>query len=161
VTAEPRSASAVFGAYNQVLENHGLTPFPDGAFGRVRSHFMRIAKFCHEHKIDPERWIRARHEAVGWRMRLPLKQLASASPAFMAKFMDFGADLQAEAIHQESMVSVADHGWSELRVFSEQLKQALGNDPALCLSAAETAYHPESQWCDGCLHQRTCRVRSR
>ena len=156
------NAQALFTLYNDLMIENGLDPMPDRWFRSSAESFQRLGAYCADRGFDPERWIRAKHAATGWRFRIGPKKLAHATAAFIAKYRDFGNQIQGEAQHQAQMVGAAeaDTPWtSELIVLAEAAKRTYWMDKEACRTFAPTftgGYHPESKFCNGCPEAQAC-----
>ncbi len=162
--------TALIVLYNAVLESNGLTRPRTQGIGEVQAARKFLA-WCAVEGVDPERWIRARHDAIGYRRRIRLKQMASAK--FLPKFMAWGDGKQAAQVAQERIalevidLTEADPGVTPL---TEAMKRTLADSPEICAVDQELTggWHPRSEWCRGCravdfckaqLNSRVLRVR--
>lgn len=112
-------------------------------------------RFCAEHAIDPERWIVARHDAMGWKARVALAELHRVSDNYMAHFQTWGDSRAAEATR-----TVEPEDLDRPGPYAEALKATYAADPALCMVQPETrGWHPGSDWCRACPEAERCRRR--
>lgn len=86
----------VFSTYNRAMTEHGLVPYQK--YSTHRSTCERFVAWCEKRHIDPVRWLLARHEAIQWRYKVPLKSLHS--DRFLEKFREWGDAKQAVSIGQ-------------------------------------------------------------
>lgn len=112
-------------------------------------------RFCAENAIDPERWIVARHEALGWARRLGLKDLGHVGPNFLDHFRTWGDTRAMDA--QRAVQPVED--FDRLSTYAEQLK-ARCTDREVCMVLPDTrGWNPASAWCEKCELATRCRSR--
>lgn len=154
------SAQGLFDAYNELMLLNGLEPYPEGWYRNMRASFTALIAWCAERDIDPQRWVMAKHRAIGWRFRLSPKKLVKASDKFIAEFRAWREMHQADEEGQIAMLgSAIDDGTNgEMGYLSEALKRTFAGEPDTCLTAPETGWHPESRWCGACPHTGVCRV---
>ena len=141
----------LIGIYIHVLEAHGLTR-PRSLGRRVYEQAVRFLRWCTENQVDPERYIRARHDAIKWKHRIPLDRLAS--PKFLIKFREWGDDKQAEEVSQDRLAAKAVRG-ERSRYLAEAVRRTM--PPKLCRHDPWTWYDPESPTCTQCVER--CDVR--
>ena len=133
----------------------GSRVFPRKATATATAQCVGFLKWCATHGIDPERFIRARHDAVGWRFRIPLDRLHQVGQAFVDNFTEWGDGKQAETQLNEDLSSIVVHDTNrnaEITVLSEQAKTTFKDTPWLCLLSSDITlgWNPASQWCRGC-----------
>lgn len=140
----------VLACYRRVLTTHGLQP-PRRVTPKAVRDATAFLRWCTARQVDPERYLRARHEALGWSRRIPLDRLGSEK--FLLTFRQWGDQHQAHQVGQDrltaSMVESISH-----RVLSERMRRAL--PPDLCLSDPWTDYDPASGTCTGCPVRGVC-----
>lgn len=114
-------------------------------------------RFCVAQGFDPERFILARHEAIGWRARVPLRELPNVGDNFLDHFRTWGDAAQVDAVRVVEPVEDLD----QLGTYAEQLKalHAAGSRET-CMYLPDTrGWHPDSVWCQGCPLADPCRLR--
>ena len=167
MTTDP---ATILSIYNRVLTANGLaakpmskTPRKGGRKVVMRESLIEFGQWCVDNGVDPERWVRARHDAIGFRHRISIENLAS--PKFLPKFRDFGDDLQHEAQGQDRMAqAVVDDvpiDSDDLRFLSESLKRAYSMDPELCAMSQDLTggWNPKSEWCRSCSAVGDCKAK--
>lgn len=152
----------VWNAYNRALISGGLKPLPPYWYGRLRNHFAELGDFCESKGIDPERWVRAKHEAIGWRFRVKVTQLSNASEAFLGNYLAWGSNVQAEAQSQEEIaasVVLDGPGADGLTILGEAVKRRFAASPEVCLVSEDLTrgWHAQSSWCQSCPLAMQCR----
>lgn len=146
----------VFDAYNAVHVEAGLQPIPDYRYPMLRRAFMEFVEFCESNAIDPERWMRAKLDAGKGRFRLKVTELSRHTPAFMAKFVEFGDARQAEAQSQTRIAAsgVTDTS-SDVTYLAEAMRRAYRDRPAMCeIFAGYSADSPVCLSCRACVGVR-------
>ena len=73
----------------------GARVFPRRLTSSALAQSADFLRWSQAEGIDPERLIRARHDATGWRFRIPLARLHLVAPGFLDKFREWGDDRQA------------------------------------------------------------------
>lgn len=120
---------------------------------REATTFLR---FCQEQAVDPERWIVARHEALGWKARLALKDLHHVGDNYLDHFKTWGDARAVEATRTVQPIEDYD----ALAPFAEQLKATYAHASDLCMVTPDTrGWHPASTWCQRCPQAEACRRR--
>lgn len=157
---------AVLRAYNEVMVEGGLptvkmrrTPRK----GEKQALYDQLTAFwvwCVARDVDPKRWIRARHEAIGFKRRLPVWKLRSEK--FLIKFRHFGDEKQAAAEEQlraaARAVDDVDWGGAELRHLWEAMKQVIAGTVECAVDTDLTGgWNPCSKWCRDCVIAVECR----
>ncbi len=114
-------------------------------------------RFCVDNGFDPERFIIERHETLGWRTRIPLKELAHVSENTLDHFRAWGEARAAETTRAVAPVEDFD----QLAAYPEQLKARYALGPRdLCMVTPDTrGWHPASKWCQLCTVADACRRR--
>ena len=93
----------VFTAYNRAMTDHGLVPYQ--SYSKHRSSCEKFVAWCLEYDVDPIRWLLARHEAIQWLRKVPLKSLHS--DRFLDKFREWGDSQQAAKMGQDRLAKSA------------------------------------------------------
>jgi len=123
-----------------------------------------VLTFCAAHGIDPERWVRAKHDAIGWRFRVKLTHLTRSTPRFMENFQSWGDDRQAGEIQQERFVSACeddDDRTTEVIPLYEQAKAVFVSVREVCQGSSRAltgGWHPRSRWCGDCPRAAGCKA---
>ena len=150
-------------AYNRATARAlkpGQRPLTQSA-KKTRRDAAAFLAWCSSESVDPVRLIMARHEAIRWRVRVPLASMKQASPAFLAKFRDWGESVQGEAqsqarIARQARTEPAHH--HKATILGESLKAAMAQDPNVCLASPETGgWVADSAWCGACPVAPDCR----
>lgn len=156
----------VLWAYNAVMAEAGL-PALDMRQTRRKgdklTRYEQLAQFaawCGENGVDPRRYIRARHEAIGYKHRIAVKSLRSDS--FLKSFRRFGNDRQAafegQLRVQAAVVDDSDHRGGELRELWELMKRRIAGTVECAIDTDMTGgWNPRSPWCRDCALADECR----
>jgi len=141
----------------------GLRVFPRKVTTNALAQCEGFLKFCDSNSIDPDRFIRARHDATGWRFRVSLARLYQVQPGFLAKFREFGDDKQASTQLAEKLATTVVEDTdrrSTLTVLSESAKAEFAATPEVCLASHDITlgWHPQSVWCRACALAVDCRT---
>jgi hypothetical protein len=146
--------------YNRVVTGNGLAQKPLSR--SMRAELSEFAAWCVKWQVDPERYILARHDAVGYRHRIAIGSLASAK--FLARFKGFGDDRQAAAMEQDRLALQVeddhDRGGVELRSLWEQMKRTYALDRPMCRASSDVTggWNPRSKHCRECPEAPACRA---
>ncbi len=150
--------------YNRITARFcdGARVFPRKPTKPAMEQCKAFLAWCSVEKVNPERFVRARHDATGWRFRVPIVRLPVVSDAFVDKFREWGDDKQAAVQMDERLASivVADTNRArELTTLSERAKSEFVDAPQLCRLSADITlgYHPASEWCQRCQLSKPCR----
>lgn len=148
--------------YNRVLKSGGLPARICSA--RVVRQAGEFLFWCDRNGVDPERYIRARHDSIGFKNRIPINRLASYR--FLEKFRQFGDAKQAHEVAQDNLaVTVVPDRAAES--FAEALRASHGQYRHMaefresCLIDVSTWYNEQSVWCLSCDLNVECRRRAR
>lgn len=138
--------------YNRVIEPRGLKRYPH--ISKAMGHAIReFLTWCEVRSVDPERWIRARHEAQGFRRRIRFGQLRSEK--FLPKFREWGDQHQAgQAMQHRLSKQAIDGGYSRYGYLAETIKRS--TVPEVCIHDAMTIYSSESKTCGSCRLRVQC-----
>ena len=139
----------------------GARVFPRKVTATSLAQCSGYLEWCRASAVDPERFIRARHDATGWRFRIPLARLYQVSDGFIEKFKDWGDGKQVETQINEHLATivVADTDCkTELTALSERAKAEFAQTPEVCLLSPDMTlgHHPESVWCVQCRLAAEC-----
>jgi len=125
----------------------------------VAEKFIGWAK---RNEVDSRHWIIARHDAIKWRRRIPLKDLHRVGDGFLESYQSWMAGrlsaLDQEVSDRKSVVADTSRV-SKLTVLGESAKEAFANDRFTCLGSALTltgGWHPASAWCQSCSLTEQC-----
>ena len=140
----------------------GVRVFPRKATKSSMEQCEAYLGWCKMAGIDPERFIRARHDATGWRFRIPLARLHQVGEGFVDKFKDWGDGKQAESQINERMTAiVADDTdrTKDLTTLSERAKAEFFQTPEVCIMSLDLTlgHHPRSEWCRQCRLATACK----
>tara|TARA_R110002020_G_scaffold27266_11_gene87966 strand:+ start:1044 stop:1484 length:441 start_codon:yes stop_codon:yes gene_type:complete len=127
----------------------------------VAAEFLQWAA---RHEINPRHWIIARHDAIKWCRRIPLKDLTLPPDSnFRQSYQEWIgnklAALDQEVLDRKSVESDTSRV-TELTVLGEASKAAFREEPEVCLGSAQTltgGWHPDSVWCSKCSLAADCR----
>lgn len=149
--------------YNRLMREHGL---PERRMYKTTAKeitelLRRFGAWCDQRGVDPERFIYARHQAIAWKRRVKLEQLAS--DAYLARFREWSEDWVAHSMEQEQLVSGTENDTprdgSALIVLWERMKAIYQLNKTVCMSASDMTggYNPRSSWCQECSEASACR----
>ena len=121
-------------------------------------------KWAERHEINARHWIIARHDAIKWCRRIPLKDLPlSTESAFRISYDEWIAGklaaLDQEVEDRKSVVSDTNRV-SDLTMLGEAAKAAFAEEPEVCMGSALTltgGWNPKSNWCQDCTLGADCR----
>jgi hypothetical protein len=148
------AAADLLRQYNQIGARWGLPPRK--ATATARREAAAFLTWCQGQKVDPERYIRARLEAVGGRVRVPLKTLPSEK--FLGTFRSFGDQRQAAQVSQERIaISVIPAGPAE--TLFEMMRRTLTGTRLCGRDVMTGGYSPTSPTCGTCFLREECRAR--
>ena len=116
------------------------------------------------HEIDVRHWIIARHDAIKWCRRIPLKDLTlpPESP-FRQNYQEWIAGKLAsldQEVADRTAVLPDTNRVTGTTLLGEASKAAFVDDPVVCLASAKTltgGWHPASEWCVKCPCAADCR----
>lgn len=147
------TAAELISIYNRVIEARGLKRHFTVSAAMTKGA-RDFAAWCEINSVDPERWIRARHEAIGYRSRIRFDQLASDK--FLPKFREWGDSHQAHEIFQDRIAgTVVDvRAFDPTGFLAETIKR--GTSPEVCIYDDMTAYSPKSKVCSSCRLRVPC-----
>lgn len=140
--------------YNAEMAAHGLAPTRAQA-----GAFRDVVAFLRSQAIDPRAWVRARHDAIGWKFRIPPSKLVG-TPEFLAKFREFGEARQRRQITDTKLVPVVQRR-QEMTILGERAKAAYEGDRMLCevMRDLTGGYSAQSKHCSSCERAGSCRAR--
>ena len=122
--------------------------------------FLTWAK---RNEVDARYWIIARHDAIRWCRRIPLKDLHQVGDEFRDKYDGWMvgrmASMDQEVSDRKSVVDDTDRV-AELTMLGEACKAAFAAEPEVCLGSATAltgGWHPDSEWCQQCRVSSDCR----
>lgn len=151
--------------YNRLTARfcNGVRVFPRKASKQALEQCQAYVTWCVGESLDPERFIRARHEATGWKFRIPINRLLAVSPAFVEKFLEWGDGRQSETQLNEKLNSIVVDDTdrdAELTTLSERIKLEFSESPEACLLSIDLSlgHHPASEWCRKCRLSEACRA---
>jgi hypothetical protein len=152
--------------YNRVTAKfcNGFKVFPRKVSEPALEQCADFMRWCKSESVDPERFIRARHEATGWRFRIPLGRLSGVSPVFVDKFKEWGDGKQTETQIDEKLAAIVvddtDRS-AHTTALSERVKLEFAESPETCLLSIDLSlgWHPESVWCSKCRLAEACKSR--
>jgi hypothetical protein len=155
--------AALLAIYNGLLLAHGLPErrITQSSSAKIRSGLRKLRAWCVENGADPERYMYARHQAIGWSRRLSLEQLAKPPALFLERYQDWGDDWAAYSLGQESArAQVEDdtpRDGTTLIVLWERMKAIYALDKELCMAVEVTGgYNAQSPWCQACAVAAEC-----
>ena len=142
--------------FSRRMQEHGLSGRIGSSRDRDIESFLAWAEL---RRVDPERWVLARHEAVKWRHRVAIDKLASEK--FLKNFRRFGDSKQAIEVSRSRFDDVKLSG-SLRRKEAARIAFRLHGDLHSCLMTALygdrfTSYDPESAVCPVCPFLEQCR----
>ena len=126
-----------------------------GRVPRFRGDNPDLAAFgawCAARGVDPERYIRARHEAVGFAVRLRVRQLASDK--FLASFREWGDGRQAEVQSQAAIGRTLERA-GRASTLAERVR-ATTTDRDACRADPLTWRDDTSPTCAACPARHAC-----
>ncbi len=157
--------------YNTLMQAHGLpgklhlATVARKKRGKVirKATLTAIADFgawCSRQGVDPIRYIRARHEAIGWVRMISFERLAS--DLFLVKFREWGDGVQANHMDQARLVAATEddtpRGGLDLIHLFETFKRLHRTDRVLCRVEQDVTggWNPRSPECAGCGEAGAC-----
>lgn len=147
--------SEVIAIYNDVITRKGLERvFRTG--GTVFEDAQRFLDWCRRRDVDPERYIRARHEAVHWKHRIPFRTLGSEK--FLAKFRAWGDQHQHGEQFQDYLHDDL-HTTRSNEILAEAIRRTTVT-PIACYADPVTWYDSRSSVCPTCPEMERCRAGS-
>lgn len=162
------NASEVITLYNRLTQRlcgrRGTYPLQHSRnMLSVATDFMTWAD---RHKINARHWIIARHDAIKWCRRIPMKDLKlGSSSQFRSQYEEWIAGKLA-AMDQEvadRLAVVPDtNRVLDLTMLGEATKAALASEPEVCMASSSSltgGWHPHSDWCKPCRLAPDCRQR--
>ena len=114
---------------------------------------QRYLAWCEDNAVDPRRWCLAKHDALKWQARIPIKHLTRSTPKFMEAFREWGDDRRAAADLQHRLqVKTIDETQrpTGMTHFGEAVKRALQLETGICAIHRFTSHHTDSMWCQSC-----------
>lgn len=140
-----------------------------GTFPLRHSRSMLIVadeflQWADRHEINPRHWIIARHDAIKWCRRIPMKDLTLPPDSeFRRKYQEWiGGKLAAldQEVRDRKLVQPDTNRVTGLTMLGESSKAAFAAEPEVCFGSSRTltgGWHPESVWCRKCELSTECR----
>ena len=139
----------------------GTYPIPHSRNMLEAAH--RFSAWCSEREISPKHFILARHDAIKWSRRIPIRDLIKVTERFLAHYDGWMAGQQGQRDQErddQQRVQADTSSLTELTVLGESAKATFAQTPEVCLGSAATftgGWHPDSRWCQTCPLSRDCR----
>ena len=152
--------------YKKEVEKTGRTASCLSLTRQVKSDLSQLLSFCDKHNLDPERWIRAKFDAVDHAFQIPIPALTGSTPEFLEKFRDWLEDKQAADMGTDrlnaSVVEDTPRDGVELIMHAEIAKLAyvLSGEQEICLLLSldmTLGWNPASEHCRVCRLAEECR----
>lgn len=158
---------AVIAAWNELMTRRGLARWEPSR--RTVEDAGVFLAWCRSRQVDPDRYMRARFDAIGYRHRLSFRQLPSDK--FLTKFRSHGDRKQAAAVADERIAARVEddtpRDGTRLIAMWENAKARFAASGAheVCRASARTftgGWQAASVWCGQCPQAQGCaRDRSR
>ena len=167
-SAEHKDAAHAIRCYNRATQRlNGIRgTYPIRHTRRSLRIASELVAWCKANDLDVDRWIRARHEAIGWKFRISLKCMIGATDEYLIEYREWREVrvIEKEIDSRTSLAVVPDTSRvHDLTVLGDVIKESYSDEPDLCYGIStgpdplSGGWHPESEWCQKCPRADDCR----
>ena len=162
------TANEMITLYNRMTQRlcgqRGTYPLPHSRnMLKAAGDFLAWAS---SHEINAKHWVIARHDAIKWSRRIPLKDLKLArESAFRQQYEEWIANKLAsldQEVEDRAKPEADTNKVTSTTILGEASKAAFADSPEVCLASSESltgGWHPKSKWCGQCGLRKACRAR--